>query len=301
MLVTGSDGFVGAWLMAHLAANGDHAAGLDPAIDITDAAAVRAAVVAARPEAICHLAAQASVGVSWGDGGRTYEINTLGAVRLLDAAAACPEPPRVLIVSSSEVYGMVRPEDLPLGEDRPLRPASPYAASKAAAEMVGLQAWLGGGVPVVRVRPFNHTGPGQRADFVVPSLARQLAEAARSGARSIQVGNLSARRDLTDVRDVVRAYRLLLSHGEPGEVYNVCRGASLAIQEVLERLRHLAGSQLPIVVDPARVRPVDLPDLRGDPSRLRAATGWEPEIDLDRTLADVLAAWTPDANEPARS
>ncbi|MGH9094456.1 MAG: GDP-mannose 4,6-dehydratase, partial [Acidimicrobiales bacterium] len=143
--------------------------------------------------------------------------------------------------------------------------------------------------------------PGQRADFVVPSLARQLAEAARSGARSIEVGNLSARRDLTDVRDVVRAYRLLLSHGEPGEVYNVCRGDSLAIQEVLERLRHLAGSQLPIVVDPARVRPVDLPDLRGDPRRLRAATGWEPEIDLDRTLADVLAAWTPDANEPARS
>jgi GDP-4-dehydro-6-deoxy-D-mannose reductase len=171
--------------------------------------------------------------------------------------------------------------------------------------MVGLLAWLGRGTPVVRVRPFNHTGPGQRPDFVVPSLARQIAEATRTGAPAIEVGNLAARRDITDVRDVVRAYRLLLSHGAPGEVYNVCRGSSIAIQDVLECLRDLAGSRLPIVVDPARVRAVDQPDLRGDPSRLRVATGWEPEIDLDRTLADVLEAWTrtspPGAESTARA
>ncbi len=290
-LVTGSDGFVGTWLMAHLTDVGDDAIGMDPAVDIVDAAAVRRAVMAAQPEVLYHLAAQASVGASWDDGSRTYEINTLGTVHLLDAVAACEPAPRVLLVSSSEVYGMVRPDELPLAEDHPLRPASPYAASKAAAEMVGLQAWFGRHVPVIRVRPFNHTGPGQRPDFVVPSLARQIGEATRSGAPAIEVGNLSARRDLTDVRDVVRAYRLLATGGEAGAVYNVCRGVSVPIHDLVERLRDLAGSDLPIVVDPARVRPVDLPDLCGDPGRVHAATGWVPEIDLDRTLADVLAVW----------
>jgi GDP-4-dehydro-6-deoxy-D-mannose reductase len=168
---------------------------------------------------------------------------------------------------------------------------SPYAASKAAAELIGLQAWLGNGLEVVRARPFNHTGPGQRPDFVVPALARQVAAAAVSGSRVLETGNLDARRDLTDVRDVVRAYRDLLERGAAGAVYNVCRGEAIRIEEVARRLLAVAGLDLEIVVDPARVRPVDVPELRGDASRLRAATGWAPEVPLDETLADVLAYW----------
>ncbi len=168
---------------------------------------------------------------------------------------------------------------------------SPYAASKAAAELIGLQAWLGRGLEVIRARPFNHTGPGQRPDFVVPALARQVAAAAAAGRGVIETGNLAARRDITDVRDVVRAYRALLEFGVPGEVYNVCRGEAVSIEEVVRRLVALAGVDLEIVPDPARFRPVDLPELRGDGSRLHAATGWAPEIPFDDTLAAVLDYW----------
>jgi GDP-4-dehydro-6-deoxy-D-mannose reductase len=297
VLVTGSGGFVGQWLMPHLRESGDEAVGLDEQIDITDPAALTEAVTGVAPDAICHLAAQASVASSWSDTAQTFEVNVLGVVHLLGAAAACSRPPRTLLVSSAEVYGVVQPEELPVQEDRPLRPASPYGASKAAAELIGLQAWLGKGMEVVRARPFNHTGPGQRPEFVVPGLAQQVAEAARRGSAILEVGNLSARRDITDVRDVVRAYRALLVDGAPGEVYNVCRGESVSIDEIARRLLSLAGVDLSIVFDPTRARPVDQPDVRGDPSRLRAATGWVPEIDLDQTLTDVLAWW----QEPARS
>lgn len=293
VLVTGSGGFVGSWLLRHLADCGDDVAVLDPTLDITDRPALTKAVIGAEADAVVHLAAQASVGGSWDDGGRTFEVNAMGTLHLLDAVAASAAPARVLLVSSAEVYGPIGPDALPIGEDQPLRPASPYAASKAAAEMIGVQAWLGRGVEVVRARPFNHTGPGQRADFVVPSLARQIAEATRGGAPALHVGNLAAKRDLTDVRDVVRAYRLLLERGAPGEVYNVCSGRSVGIDAVAARLLELAGADIPIVVDPARVRPIDIPDLRGDPRRLVAATGWEPGIDLDTTLRDVLAAAAP--------
>lgn len=291
VLVTGSKGFVGHWLIAHLEEQGDEVIGLDAEVDITEPDTLREVVVTAAPEAICHLAALASVGASWGASEATYRVNTVGTANVLDAALACGDRPRVLLISSSEVYGRVSPADLPLTEDHPFAPVSPYAASKAAAEMIGLQTWLGAGLEVVRARPFNHTGAGQRHDFVVPALAEQIATAIVSGADRLSTGNLDARRDLTDVRDVVRAYRLLLGAGEAGAVYNVCRGESVSIREVAERLLRLFGVDLPIVVDPDRVRPVEIPELRGDPGRLRAAVGWRPEYDLDRTLADVLAYW----------
>ncbi|HEY3811089.1 MAG TPA: GDP-mannose 4,6-dehydratase [Acidimicrobiales bacterium] len=291
VLVTGSKGFVAGWLLAHLEALGDQVTGLDAEVDITDAPALTDAITGAAPDAICHLAAQASVDASWKDQTATYAVNTFGALNVLEAALACNRPPRVLLVSSSEVYGRVQPEDLPIREDQPLAPASPYAASKAAAELIGLQAWLGRGLEVVRVRPFNHTGPGQRPDFVVPALAKQVGALARSGRGVLETGNLEARRDLTDVRDVVRAYRALLESGSPGEVYNVCRGEAVSIHDVARRLLALAGVEAEMVVDPARIRPVDLPELRGDPTRLRAATGWVPEIPLDETLAAVLEYW----------
>jgi GDP-4-dehydro-6-deoxy-D-mannose reductase len=291
VLVTGSRGFVGKWLTGHLAAAGDEVVELPADLDIVDRAGLSDAVRAAAPEGVCHLAGRASVADSWADPEATYQVNALGVANLCDALSRCSPPPRLLLVSSAEVYGRVPPGELPIGEDRLFAPVSPYGASKAAAELIGLQAWLGRGLEVVRARPFNHTGPGQRSEFVVPALARQVAEAARGGTGRIAVGNLAARRDLTDVRDVVRAYRLLLERGEPGGVYNVCRGTSVPISEVLERLLEISGEELRVDVDPARLRPSDVPDLRGDPRRLQEATGWRPEIDLDRSLRDVLADW----------
>lgn len=291
MLVTGSRGFVGTWLTRHLAGVGDEVLELPAGLDVADRDAFVGAVAEASPEWVCHLAGLASVAGSWDDPAGTYLVNTLGVSHLCEAVLACSPVPRVLLVSSAEVYGRVPPDELPIGEDRAFAPVSPYGASKAAAELIGLQAWLGRGVQVVRARPFNHTGPGQRPDFVVPALARQVAEAVAAGTGAISVGNLAARRDITDVRDVVRAYRLLLERGEPGVAYNVCRGESVAIGEVLQRLLFLSGADLRVELDPGRLRPSDVPDLRGDPTRLEAATGWAPEVDLDRSLADVLAEW----------
>jgi GDP-4-dehydro-6-deoxy-D-mannose reductase len=185
----------------------------------------------------------------------------------------------------------VRGEELPVTEATPLAPVTPYAASKVAAEYLGVQAQLAYGLPVLRVRPFNHVGPGQSSAFVVPALAARIVEAVRARAASIPVGNLEARRDLTDVRDIVRAYRLLIELGTPGEVYNVCSGRDVAISEVADRLLRLAGADLLLTPDPELMRPVDVPVIRGDPAKLHAATGWQPELDLDTTLSDVLHQW----------
>ncbi len=279
------------WLLAHLQSEGDQVIGLDAEVDVTDEPVLVDAITGAAPDAICHLAAQASVGSSWNDQSTTYAVNTLGVLNLVTAALACHRPPRVLLVSSAEVYGRVASADLPIRENQPFAPVSPYAASKAAAELIGLQAWLGRGLEVIRARPFNHTGPGQRPDFVVPALARQVAAAAMAGGGVLETGNLEVRRDITDVRDVVRAYRALLDGGVPGEVYNVCRGQAISIQEVARRLVALAGVDLEIVVDPARVRPTDLPELRGDRARIYAATGWQPVIPLDDTFGAILDYW----------
>ena len=197
-------------------------------------------------------------------------------------------------MSSAEVYGVVTPDQLPLGEDTPTAPASPYAASKLAAEAVALQAWRGYGQGVIVVRPFNHIGPGQSPNFFVPALAKRIVDARRSGADSLRVGTLTTRRDFTDVRDVVAAYRLLMEEGAPGDVYNVCSGTDCAMADVAALLLELAGADLRLETDPELVRPVDVPVLRGDARRLREATGWRPAIPLATTLADVLASWEAD-------
>jgi GDP-4-dehydro-6-deoxy-D-mannose reductase len=288
-LVTGGHGFVGRWLCEHLKASDDEV--LAPHaddVDVTDLAAVRAHVAAARPDVVYHLAGLASVAESWKHPDTALQVNAGGTLSVLDAVRAVDPVPRVLVVSSAEVYGSVLSEDLPIDEDRPLRPVTPYAASKAAAELLAVQAYLGSGVPVVRARPFNHIGPGQSPSFVVPALARRIAEAVRRGETTLTVGNLTARRDFTDVRDVVRAYRLLAVEGEPGEAYNVCSGRDVAVAELVDRLLDAAGVRLKLVTDPALMRPVDVPVLRGDARRLTARTGWQPEIPLEKTLADVL-------------
>jgi GDP-4-dehydro-6-deoxy-D-mannose reductase len=292
-LITGGKGFVGQWLAAHLKDHGDEVAVIDIETDVADGTAVRRVMHDVAPDAIYHLAAMTHVGESWEDPSQVLRVNVLGTAEVLAAARTRPDA-RVLVVSSAEVYGVVGPEQLPLGESTPTAPASPYAASKLAAEAVALQAWRGYRQPVIVVRPFNHIGPGQSPNFFVPALAKRIVEARRSGAGSLRVGTLTTRRDFTDVRDVVAAYRLLIERGAPGEVYNVCSGRDVAMSEVAMELLALAGADLTLVTDPALVRPVDVPVLRGDAGRLLAATGWQPTIPLATTLADVLASWEAD-------
>lgn len=297
-LITGGRGFVGRWLAAHLREAGDDVVVVDAETDVTDEAAIDQALAAARPDAVYHLAARSHVGESWRDPLNVLRVNVLGTAGVLAAARRANEDATVLVVSSAEVYGALSGAELPVSEDAPLRPATPYAASKAAAENVAVQAWLGYGQRVVVVRPFNHVGPGQPPTFAVPALARRVAEARRTGATELTVGTVTTRRDFTDVRDVVRAYRLLVERGDPGTVYNVCSGVDVAISDVAHTLMALAGVDLRLVTDPALVRPVDVPVLRGDPSRLAAATGWAPLISLDETLRDVLADQDPASDSP---
>lgn len=286
-LVTGGGGFVGRHLVAHLAEVGDEVVLSE--VDITDGPAVVAEMVAVAPDAVYHLAGLAHVGQSWEQPGETFRVNTVGTVEVLAAAARIQALPRVLVVSSAEVYGAVTPADVPLAEGAPTRPTSPYAASKLAAEVAARQAHLGWGLPTVCVRSFNHTGPGQAPGFLVPALARRIAHAERTGDVVLPVGNLTPRRDFTDVRDVVRAYRLVLAKGEAGVTYNVCTGRAVAVEEIAERMRGLATVPVRFEADPALVRPVDVPVLLGDNRALVDATGWEPRIPLEQTLADVLA------------
>lgn len=292
-LVTGAGGFVGRHLVAHLEAEGDEVHASDTrrgGADVTDAEAVAAEVREAAPEVVYHLAGWADVGGSWANPTAAFRVNAEGTLNVLLAAAEAGVE-RVVAVSSADVYGKAAPEEMPLTEESPLRPASPYAASKVAADFLGLQAWLGRGLPVLRVRAFNHLGPGQNDRFVASALASRIARAERDGGEVLAVGNLTARRDYTDVRDVVRAYRLLAVSGEPGEAYNVCSGVDHAVQEVADLLLARARVDLRFETDPELLRPVDLPVLRGSHAKLTEATGWEPEIPFEQTLDDLLADW----------
>lgn len=290
-VITGGLGFVGRHLVDHLRRAGDDVTVLDRhgdhPVDVTDGPAMAAALKGAHPEAVYHLAGWADVGASWRDPVAVFKVNAEGTLHVLRACADAGVA-RVLAVASADVYGVVTEDELPLTEASPLRPTSPYAASKLAADALAQQAFLGHGLGVIRVRPFNHLGPGQSEQFVAPAIAARIARAERDAAGTIPVGNLSARRDVTDVRDVVRAYRLLIERGEPGDVYNVCTGVDLAIQTLADLLVGLAERPIELVTDPSLLRPVDLPVLRGDASKLRGATGWEPTIPIEQTVADLL-------------
>lgn len=290
-LVTGAGGFVGRHLVRHLASCGDEVTETDRATggpDVTDMGAMDALVAGSAPEVVFHLAGQADVARSWRDPVGTLRANAEGTLAVL---AACHRAgvQRVVVVTSAEVYGKVETSAMPIGEDRPLDPVSPYAASKAAAEMLCV-AWANQGLGVVRARAFNHLGPGQSEAFVAPAIAARLVRARRDGVGHISVGNLEARRDFTDVRDVVRAYRMLAVGGISGEAYNVCSGRHHSIAEVVEELLELTGHEVELVADPALARPSDVPLLVGDPGKIRRQCGWGPEIDLSTTLADVVAA-----------
>lgn len=292
-LITGAGGFVGTHLVKHLAESGDTVIETDQStdgVDITDADAVAGLLSETRPEVIYHLAGWADVGGSWAAPTTAFRVNAEGTLNVL-LASVSSKVERVLVVSSADVYGAVAERDLPIVETTPLRPVSPYAASKVAADFLGLQAFLGRGLGVLRVRAFNHLGPGQTDKFVASALASRIAHNELDGTDVLPIGNLSARRDFTDVRDVVRAYRMLVANGTPGEVYNVCSGSDTAVQELAEKLLSGASRPMRFETDESLLRPVDVPVLRGDHTKLTEATGWEPIIPLAQTLADLLDDW----------
>lgn len=288
-LVTGATGFVGKHLVAHLHAFGDEVIGVDRECDITDLASVQAVVKSTQPDVVFHLAAFSSVGESWKYAELCHDVNVNGTSNVLAALRDYAPTAQTLVVSSSDVYGIVQESDLPIAESQPLRPVNPYAESKVAAEQVSLRAVEEFGQEVVVVRPFNHIGPGQSTQFVVPALASRLLEAARTHRREIIVGDLTARRDFCDVRDVVRAYRLLATGNFAGQVFNVASGQDISLGEVAQWLVDEIAPGCELVVDENLLRPVELPVMRGDSSKLLSAVGWRSEIDLWTSLRDVIA------------
>lgn len=281
VLVTGAGGFVGRHLLAEL--GGRAVAGR---ADVTDGDALAAELRAVAPAAVCHLAAATSVAESWRRGAETWRVNVLGTVALLDAVRAEAPEARTLVVSTGEVYGPT--PDGRAGEDTPVAPLSPYAASKAAAELAATRAARAEKLDVVVARPFQHAGPGQDERFAIGSWTARIARLERAGGGELEVGDLTVRRDLTDVRDVTRAYRLLLDPATPAGTYNVCSGRTVELATVLDTLVRLAREPVEVRDNPALRRPVDVPVLAGDPARLEAATGWRAEIPLEQTLADAL-------------
>lgn len=288
-LITGGKGFVGRHLNEHLLSENDDVTVIDLEHDVTNNTEMRHVMQDAQPDVIYHLAALSHVGTSWNDPSGVLNVNVLGTANVLAAAREEVPDALTLVISSAEVYGIVSTEQLPLTEDSIVQPSSPYAASKAAAEVVALQASRGFSQKVIVVRPFNHVGPGQAPTFFVPALANRLIAAKREGRTSVPVGELSTRRDFTDVRDVVRAYRLVATQGEPGETYNVASGVDRSMSDVAQMLLDAVGAQIELSVDLNLLRPVDVPVLRGDANKLRAATGWQPEMDFVTTINDVVA------------
>jgi GDP-4-dehydro-6-deoxy-D-mannose reductase len=260
--------------------------------DLRDPEGVRALVDEVQPDYIFHLAAQSFVPASFSDPWDTLENNIRAELNLLEAVRRSERDARMLVVGSNEEYGAPRPEELPQTEDSPLRPNNPYAVSKIAQDFLGLQYYLAYGVPVVRVRPFNHTGPGQAPRFVVPAFASQIARV-EAGLQEpvMQVGNLDAARDFTDVRDIVRAYHLAVTQGESGEVYNLASGQPQSVQGLLETLLSYSKTDIRVGRDPARYRPVDVPVVYGSSEKFYHRTGWEPQVPFEQTLRDTLEYW----------
>ncbi|HEY6780815.1 MAG TPA: GDP-mannose 4,6-dehydratase, partial [Thermoleophilaceae bacterium] len=250
--------------------------------------AVRATVAELAPRAVFHLAALASVGRSWEDPAATIDANVRMTLNVLEAVRAEAPEAVVVLTGSGEIYGP--PARLPVDEDAPLRPQNPYAVSKAACDLLGGQYADAHGLRVIRTRSFNHAGPGQSDEYVVGTIARQIAEAERAGEPALlRTGNPDSRRDFTDVRDVVRAYVAALDL--PAGAYNVCSGRSASVRDLVELVRTAARVEVHHEVDPARVRAHDVPEIRGSAERLRTASGWEPTIPLAQTIADALEGW----------
>lgn len=305
VLITGASGFVGrhlvhllrditGWNLIGLQAHhGSHLPGVRQLVcDLRDADLTQRVIERHRPDIIFHLAAQAYVPKAVANPGDTIVNNAVSQVNVLESCRACGIDPVILVVSSAEVYGEVSPENIPIAESQPFQPRNPYAVSKVTQDMLGLQYHLSYGMKVVRVRPFNHIGPGQNDRFVVSSLARQIAEIEFGVADPVLlVGNLDAVRDFLDVRDVVKAYVAVATEKFAGDVFNVASGIGVTISEVLNELIGFSSSDVVIRQDPARMRPSDIPILIGDSTKLRNATGWRESIPVKQSLLDTLNDW----------
>jgi GDP-4-dehydro-6-deoxy-D-mannose reductase len=311
LLITGITGFVGSHMAEYALAHGaevfgssrwrskteniDHLRSKITLVesDLRDLSSVRALLETTNPTHVIHLAAQSFVAASWQAPAETLTTNVISQVNLLEAMRGLKMSARFLVVGSSEEYGLVEERELPIKETNPLRPLSPYAVSKVTQDMMGYQYFKSYGLPIIRSRAFNHEGPRRGDVFVTSNFARQIAEI-EAGVRDpiIYVGDLTPRRDYSDVRDVVRGYWMLMEQGEPGEVYNLCSGKSWAIQQVLDFLLDQARVKgIGVQTDPARLRPSDVMVLEGDPTKMEKATGWKVEIPFERTLKDLLAYW----------
>jgi GDP-4-dehydro-6-deoxy-D-mannose reductase len=292
VLITGATGFAGRHLVAACEAAGDTVVPAPPSaqLDLREPAAVRSLVADARPDAVFHLAARAHVGQSWDDPIGTLGDNVAMTAALLEAIRAEAPEAVVVMAGSGEEYGP--PETVPTTEAHPLRPQNPYAVSKASAGLLARFYADAHRLRVIHARAFNHAGPGQEPIYAIANFARQFAEGMATGDDPIVIvtGSPDTRRDFTDVRDVVRAYRTLAARGEPG-VYNVCSGVSRSARELLVALAEVAGVRVDHQVDPAKVRAHEVFEIRGDNTQLRRTTGWAPEIPLEQTLADTLAWW----------
>lgn len=305
-LVIGGGGFVGPYLVKHLHDDLGYEVSVTKTekeqlqlpeaeiydCNILDKAQITKVLEVVRPDYIFHLAAQSSVSASWKNPAVTIDVNIKGGINVLDAIRELDYKPRTLLIGSGEEYGHIRQEDCPIKEDTVLRPGNIYAATKSCQNMLGSIYASAYDMDVVMVRAFNHIGPNQTPVFVVADFCKQVAEIEKGIKEPVMyVGNLSAKRDFTDVRDVVRAYALLVKEGVRGETYNVGAGHALAIQEILDRIISLSALKIEVQVDPDKLRPVDVPIIEPDISKINKRTGWKPEISLEQTLKETLEYW----------
>jgi len=308
ILITGASGFAGRHLVDHLTAVTPDAdiwglvwsedpGDAPPSVhrltgDLALPSSLAHNIERACPDIVFHLAGATSVASSWQQPDRSFQVNALGTLNLLEALRSLEHRPVVVVATSAEIYGAVPEENQPIGEGMPLRPISPYAASKAAQDLIAAQYHRGFSMPTVRLRLFPHTGPHRPAHFAASSFARQIARIERGlDPPRLAVGNLDAVRDFTDVRDVARAYWLAATSEGAGEAYNICSGRGVTIRWVLDTLLSFSEVEIEVEVDPARLRAADIPHLVGDHGRFTSATGWMPEIPLEQTLRDLLDGW----------
>lgn len=312
ILITGITGFAGSHLAEHILKNHpddkifgivrwrsrmDNIVQIQDKItmieaDLKDSVSLQKCLAEVRPHWIFHLAAQSFVPTSWVCPAETFAINAVGEINLFEAVLNLKLSPRIQIAGSSEEYGFVNPDEVPMKESNPLRPLSPYAVSKVAQDLLAYQYFQSYGLETVRTRGFNHTGPRRGDVFICSNFAKQIVEIEK-GVRKpvIYVGNLEAQRDFTDVRDMVKAYWLSLEKGESGDVYNIGSGKTYRMQEILDILLSLSKASVTVEVDPKRLRPSDVPILLSNSLKFRSLTGWKPEIPLEKTLQDLLDHW----------
>jgi len=313
-LVTGIKGFVGSHLTELLLEKGYEVAGLCTAgnivekpsraywtlpkevklfeADLRDGEQISKIIISFSPDVIFHLAAQSSVKLSFENPIDTFSVNIIGSLNILESISGMKPPPKTLMVASSEIYGLLKPEDMPVTEDFPLAPVNPYGVSKATVDMLGYQYYKSYQLPVYLARAFSHSGPRQRTAAVLSDWSFQTAKIELGlSTPEIKVGNLDVTRDYTDVRDVVKAYLAIIERGKPGKPYNICSGNGYRIKDLLEIITSFSSKKIKVVSDPSRLRPVDIPILIGSPEKIQTDVGWKPDININKTLRDLYIYW----------